>query len=47
MTAVNGARAAGLTPQEIVTSWNICSACQAFLEGEGATLTGARSARWQ
>jgi hypothetical protein len=46
VTVVNGARAAGLTPQDIVTTWNICPACQAFLENEGATLTGARSARW-
>jgi hypothetical protein len=46
VTSVLGARGAGLTPREIVTSWNICPACQVFLENEGATLTGPRSARW-
>ena len=46
VTAVNGANAAGLTPQEIVTTRNICPRCQAFLEGEGATMTGSRSAKW-
>ena len=46
VTAVNGANAAGLTPQEIATTWNICPRCQAFLEGEGATMTGSRSAKW-
>ncbi len=46
VTTVLGARGAGLTPQEIVTSWDICPACQTFLRNEGATLTGPRSARW-
>ena len=46
VTTVLGARGAGLTPQEIVTSWDICPACRAFLRNEGATLTGPRSARW-
>jgi hypothetical protein len=45
-TTVLGARGAGLTPQEIVTSWDICPACQIFLRNEGATLTGPRSAKW-
>jgi len=46
VTTVLGARGAGLTPQEIATSWDICPACQIFLRNEGATLTGPRSAKW-
>lgn len=46
VTVVNGARNAGLTPDEIVTTTNICPACQRFLEGTGATVTGPRSAGW-
>lgn len=40
VTAVNGARGAGLTPQGISTSHRICPSCRTFLEGEGATITG-------
>lgn len=46
VTVVNGAQTAGLTPQEIVTTTNICAACQRFLESNGATITGPRSAGW-
>lgn len=46
VTTVLGARGAGLTPQEIVTTTNICPACQVFLRNEGATITGPRSAKW-
>lgn len=30
----------------IVTTTNICPACQVFLRNEGATITGPRSAKW-
>lgn len=46
VTTVLGARGAGLTPQEIVMTANICPACQVFLRDEGATITGPRWARW-
>lgn len=46
VTTVLGARGAGLTPQEIVTTTNICPACQVVLRNEGATITGPRSAKW-
>lgn len=46
VTAVNGARQAGLTPQGIGVSRPICAACQAFLEESGATITSPTSAWW-
>lgn len=39
VTAVNGARTAGLTPQGIGVSRPICPACISFLEDAGATIT--------
>lgn len=46
VTAVNGARSAGLTPQGIGVSRPICPACQAFLEESGATITSPTTAWW-
>jgi tRNA(Arg) A34 adenosine deaminase TadA len=46
ITALKAAGEAGLTPQGIVTTTNICPACQSALEEAGATITGPRSAWW-
>ncbi|WP_156160728.1 hypothetical protein [Demequina soli] len=46
VTAVNGARSAGLTPQGIGVSRPICPACQGFLEESGATITSPTTAWW-
>ncbi|NTW40946.1 MAG: RHS repeat-associated core domain-containing protein [Cellulomonadaceae bacterium] len=46
VTAMNGARSAGLTPQGIGASRPICPACQGFLEESGATMTSPTTAWW-
>jgi len=46
VTAVNGARSAGLTPQGIGVSRPICPACISFLEDAGATITSPFTAWW-
>lgn len=46
ITALKAAGEAGLTPQGIATTTNICPACRAALEEAGATITGPRSAWW-
>jgi hypothetical protein len=46
VTVVNGAQNAQLTPQSIVTTTDICTACQQFLERHGASIIGPRSAGW-
>jgi len=46
VTAVNGARGAGLTPRGIGVSRPICPACISFLEDAGATITSPFSAWW-
>ncbi|WP_257479121.1 RHS repeat-associated core domain-containing protein [Acidipropionibacterium jensenii] len=46
LTVVQEANKRGLSPNEVVTSWNICPSCQSFLKDEGATITGPRSAKW-
>ena len=46
VTAVNGARGAGLTPQAIGVSRPICPACRGFLEQSGATIISPTTARW-
>jgi hypothetical protein len=46
ITALKAAGEAGLTPQGIATTTNICPACRVALEEAGATVTGPRSAWW-
>lgn len=46
VTAVNGARDAGLTPLGIGVSRPICPACIEFLEEAGATITSPTTAWW-
>ncbi len=46
VTAVEHARANGLTPSAIGTSRDICPKCVPYLEESGATITGPRSAVW-
>lgn len=47
VTEVHGARGtrAGLTPQAVVTSWDIGPVCQTYLRSQCATPTGSRAAR--
>ncbi|MGC0370110.1 RHS repeat-associated core domain-containing protein [Microbacterium sp. SLBN-111] len=46
VTVVEYARDKGLTPQVIVATRNFCDRCTSFLESEGATIVGPRTARW-
>lgn len=46
VTVVEYAREKGLSPQVIVAARNFCDRCTSFLESEGATIVGPRTARW-
>lgn len=39
-------RAAGITPEALATSWDICPACKTMLQDAGARLVGMRTAIW-
>lgn len=46
VTVVNKAKELGLQPKSLEVSRDICADCRSFLQREGATITGPRSAYW-
>lgn len=46
VTAINGARAAGLHPQAMGVSRRICPECRSFLENDGATIIDETKVWW-
>ena len=47
VTAVEGAKAEGLTPEGIAASRPFCAECTEFLESSGATILTPTTAWWQ